>query len=279
MGKKVDMKKSRNIAIVVLVLIILILILLKIFVGFSGPKLNKPESVVYDPLGQRFLISNVGNGSIMAMDDNGNISEFMSQSFTAPKGLVLKDTLLYVTDPTQIHVVDTQAASIIESYAIAGAIGLNDLAFTEENLLYITDTAGDCVYIYDPVTKAQEKIINPLLNKPNGIIYDAPRWQMFVVNQSKHSPIISINTKTKEVSIFMDTVYSNLDGIAIDDLGRIYFSSWSEEMIIEIPQEQNRFITDLKGIQSAADIYYHKPTNELIVPLLTKDRIQRIPLD
>jgi hypothetical protein len=50
-------------------------------------------------------------------------------------------------------------------------------------------------------------------------------------------------------------------------------------MIIQIPQEQNRFITDLTGYDGAADIYYHLPTNELIVPMLRQDRIERISLD
>jgi sugar lactone lactonase YvrE len=273
------MKKIRNILLVLFIIVILLMIFLKIFVWGFAPKLDKPESVAYDPVGERFLVSNVGSGSIIAMDENGNYSKYMPKMFAAPKGILLKDGLLYVTDPTEIHVVDVSEAAILESYPIDGAIGLNDIAITEHNLIYITDTAGNCVYIYDPETGTQEKIINPLFDKPNGIIYDKPRWQMFVVNNSQHSPILSLDVQTKDVSIFMDTVYSNLDGIAIDDLGRIYFSSWSAEMIIEIPQEQNRFITNLKDIKGAADIYYHQPTNELIAPLLKHNRIDRINLD
>ena len=77
----------------------------------------------------------------------------------------------------------------------------------------------------------------------------------------------------------MDTIYSELDGIAIDDLGRIYVSTWAQKMIFEIPQEQNRFIAKYKDLKGAADILYYHPNNELIVPLLTQNRIIRIPLD
>ncbi len=114
---------------------------------------------------------------------------------------------------------------------------------------------------------------------PNGIVYDRPRWQMLIVGNTEHSPILSLDTRDMSINIFKDTMYSNLDGIAIDDLGRIFFSSWKEKMIIQIPQEQNRFITDLTGYDGAADIYYHLPTNELIVPMLRQDRIERISLD
>lgn len=77
----------------------------------------------------------------------------------------------------------------------------------------------------------------------------------------------------------MDSIYSELDGIAIDDLGRIYFSSWEQDMIVEIPQEQNRFVAKFKGIKDAADMIYYLPNNELIVPLFTKNKIIRISLD
>lgn len=266
----------------------IILIILALFIvtallfwalGRTGVRLDKPESVTYDPIGARFLISNLGSGSIVAMDNDGKLSAYMPGAFQNPKGIFLADGKLYVTEPTQIQVVDVANASIIDTYLIEGATGLNDLALTEHGQLYITDTLGDCVYVYDPATKTQEKIISPLLEKPNGIVYDRPRWQMFVVNNSARSPILSIDVRSKETSIFMDTIYSQLDGIAIDDLGRIYFSSWAESMIIEIPQEQNRFITNLKGYEGAADIYYHLPGNELIVPMLKQNRIERISLD
>lgn len=266
---------------IILIILAMILIAALLFwaLSRSGVSLDKPESVTYDPVGERFLISNMGSGSILAMDNEGNLSAYMSRAFKSPKGIFLRDGKLYVTEPTQIQVVDVAQATIIDTYLIEGAIGLNDLALTEQGLLYITDTLGDCVYVYDPLTQTQEKIISPLLDKPNGIVYDRPRWQMFVVNNSTHSPILSIDVRSRDVSIFMDSIYSQLDGIAIDDLGRIYFSSWAESMIIEIPQEQNRFVTRLKGYEGAADIYYHLPTNELIVPMLKQNRIERIPLD
>jgi hypothetical protein len=102
---------------------------------------------------------------------------------------------------------------------------------------------------------------------------------MFVVCSTKHSPVLSIDIRTNDVKIFMDSIYSGLDGIAIDDLGRIYFSSWEDEAIVEIPQEQNRYIVKFKDIRGAADLYYHFPTNELIVPLLAANKIVRVSLN
>lgn len=270
--------KKRNYIILAIVLILAILSPF-VFRSLGGPRLNKPESVIYDPTGDRFLISNVGSKSIMAMSPDGKFSKFMDKGFTAPKGMIYRDGMLFVADQKQIHIIDVNEASIIESIPIEGAVSLNDIAIGEGGQIYVTDMGGDAVYIYDKGSKAQEKIISPLLKSPNGIIYDRPRRQMFVVCFTKHSPILSLNVVDKSVTIFKDTIYSDLDGIAIDDPGRIFFSSWQDDTIIEIPQEQNRFIATRTGYKDAADMYYHLPTNELIVPLFSSNRIVRIDLD
>lgn len=271
------MKKIIIPSIIAVLLIILYIWVLPLFTG--KVTLDKPESIAFDSAHNRFLISNVGSGSIIAMDEDGNFSKFMTKEFDAPKGIFAKGDLLYVTDPTSIHVVSMGEAKILQTHPIPDSKGLNDIAMGEDGKLYITDMLGNAVFILDPATKGIERVVSPLLQAPNGIVYDRPRRQMFIVNNSEHSPILSLNVNDNSVSIFMDTIYSNLDGIAIDDLGRIYFSSWAEEMIIQIPQEQNRFITDLKGYKGAADLYYHLPTNELIVPMLTKNKIERISLN
>jgi len=46
-----------------------------------------------------------------------------------------------------------------------------------------------------------------------------------------------------------------------------------------IPQEQNRFVAQFKGIKDAADFYYYLPNNELIVPLNSQNKIIRISLE
>ncbi|MBW6513600.1 MAG: hypothetical protein K0B87_02460, partial [Candidatus Syntrophosphaera sp.] len=63
------------------------------------------------------------------------------------------------------------------------------------------------------------------------------------------------------------------------ELGRIYFVSWGEEAIFMIPQEQNRTLLWQENIPSPADIYYHQPTGEIIVPVFNKNEIRRFKVD
>ena len=273
------MNKKLKITLITVVILTLCTLAALLILKLSGSKLNKPESIVYDPIGDRFLISNVGSGSIVALDSKGKYMDYMPKALNSPKGMALRDDMLFVCEPNRIAAIDVSEAKIVSYYDIEGARALNDIALDEYGVIYATDTEMNCVWIYNPKDGSTEKVMSQLFNKPNGIYYDRPRWQMFVVNFAERSPVMSLDVRDKKVSIFMDSVYSQLDGIAVDDLGRIFISSWAEQMIIEIPQEQNRFLVRKTGLKSPANLYYHLPTNELLVPLFNKNKIERIQLD
>lgn len=262
--------------------IVLLLVLIGLAIYFflvSGRLLNEPESIAFDSTGQRFLISNVKGKSIVSMDLKGKMRPWLKSGLSSPRGLAIWEDRLYAADGKKIAVISLKDAKLLTTIKVPDAMMLNDLAFDKHGLLYVTDTAANCLHLVDPATQKVNKINSPLLKSPNGIVYDMPRDQMFIVGFTERSSILSLSTKDLSIRIFVDSIYSNLDGIAIDDLGRIYFSSWTEKMIIEIPQEQNRFIAKFKDLSDAADIFYYLPNNELLVPLMSENRIQRISLD
>ncbi len=271
------MKQYRKLIIVAVAVLALLMIIL--FIAKLGSSLKGPESIAFDETGKRFLVSNTQGKSIVSMSLDGKYASFMKSGLKAPRGIIAKGNMLYVADETQVHIIEIDKAKIIQSIPVEGSQMLNDIAMDKLGLVYVTDTAANCVFIINPASKKMDKIVSPLLKAPNGIVYDKPRNQMFIVGYSKQASVLSLNTKDRSVTTFMDSIYSQLDGIAIDDLGRIYFSSWDQDMIVEIPQEQNRFIAKYKDISDAADMFYYLPNNELIVPLFNKNKIIRIPLN
>ncbi len=249
-----------------------IVILITLIFGKSRT-LSRPESIVFDEINERYLISNVGSGSIAVMDMKGKIQPFIDSGMTNPRGLFLKHPYLYVADNTVIHAIDLMNKRIVATYPIEGSVMLNDIAGDGSGSLYVTDTEANCLFIFNPDSKGLQKISNPLLIKPNGLVYDSPRHQMLIVGAGNQASILIYDIRSQEISTFKETVYSQLDGIAIDDLGRIFFSSWKEEMIIMIPQEQNRFEPLIKNIISPADFIYNRRTNELLIPQMKKNKI------
>ncbi|MBW6514702.1 MAG: SMP-30/gluconolactonase/LRE family protein, partial [Candidatus Syntrophosphaera sp.] len=232
-------KISRIVTVLIIILLLLVaaFILLRLF---KPATLNNPESIVYDEAGQRFLISNKGNGQIISLDESGKYQLFLKEGLTNPRGMKLLPPLLYVTDNTAVQVIDLEEARIIDSITIPGSIMLNDIESDHRGLLYVSDSRSDRLYIVDPSSKSISSVSSDLMAGPNGIVYDYPRRQMLIVGLRQASPILAYNIESGEFSVFRTTLYDSLDGIAIDELGRIYFSSWGEEAIFMIPQEQNR---------------------------------------
>jgi len=263
----------------IIILLVLAFVALVYLLVWRSSTLKGPESIAYDAGAKRFLISNTLGHSIVTMSLDGKYGQFLKKGLNSPRGIAIWGKRLYVADENTLRIIDPANGKLIKNIPIPEARMLNDLALDKTGLVYLTDTVADCVFIVDSASGKAEKLNSPLLKKPNGIIYDMPRDQMFIVGFSRRSPILSLSTKDRSITVFMDSIYSDLDGIAIDDLGRIYVSSWSEDMIFMIPQEQNRFIARFKDIANAADIYYYLPNNELIVPLFNKNKIIRIPVE
>lgn len=270
-------KAKRNLIILLVCIVIAGAAFIWLFT--SRVRLANPESVVFDPVTKSFLISNAGNGSIVSMDSTGTYHKFIHSGLNKPRGMKLVASNLYVSDDTRVHIIDVPTRKITRTYPIAGAGMLNDIETDDAGNIYVSDTRGDALYIIDPSSGKADKFTTPQMKAPNGIHFDRPRKQMFIVCLTKHSPILSFDIVNREFSIFKETMYSDLDGIVSDELGRIYFTSWNERAIYMIPQEQNRFILFHKDIDSPADLYWHAPGNELIVPQFQKNRLQRIPLD
>jgi sugar lactone lactonase YvrE len=278
MELKGDKMKAKILYYILILLVLLAGIITFILLSKRDP-LNGPESIAFDETGKRFLVSNTMGKSITSLSLSEQWTPFLDEGLDEPRGLTIHSGKLYVADKTAIKIINLDNAAIIDTIQIPGAVMLNDLAFTKNGIIYTTDTAGNCIFVIDPANNNIQKLASPLLKKPNGIIYDMPRNQMFVVCFTEKSPILSLSTLDNKITIFMDSIYDNLDGIAIDDLGRIYITCWGQEMIFEIPQEQNRYLPTFKNIKAAADIFYYLPENQLIVPLFNDNKIIRLQLE
>jgi sugar lactone lactonase YvrE len=270
------LKKSNRLPHLIL-MILLISVIMVIWYLSKSELLKAPESIAFDGDTNTFLISCTGGGNIVSLDNKGKYSLFC-KGLDSPRGLKLLPPYLYVAEPDRIVAIDLKTKNEAYAIEVEGARMLNDIESDHNGLLYATDTAAGKLFVVDPASKKAEALSDPLLQAPNGIVYDYPRRQMLIVCFKKASPILTYNLETKQFGTFKDTLYDNLDGIAIDRDGRIWFSSWGEKTLFQIPQEQNRFLAFKTDLESPADIYYHQPTNELLLPLQDKNSILRLPL-
>lgn len=273
------MNKAFKSYLFVSILILIGVLVALFFILRAQPKLSSPKSITYDALGERFLISNLGNHSIVAMDAEGKLSNVIKKGINNPRGITMRGQELLVTDDDKLHFIDPDPGIITKTVTIEGAKLLNDVAVDELGAIYLTDIDAECIWRLDRQGSNPTQFTSKLMQQPSSLYFDKPRRQMLVVSMGQRQPIIIFSTKTNEFSVFKDTMYSQLNGIQADDLGRIFFSSLQEQAVFMIPQAQNRFILFEQNLKSPADLYWHEPTNELLLPLTQENRIVRLALD
>ena len=107
--------------------------------------LRSPESIVYDEVGQRYLISNHGNGDIVEMDSTGSLQVFNSDQ-SACRGLYLRENTLYAACNGVVAVIDLATGATTTTITVVGSQFLNDITADSTGLLYVSDSSRDRIF-------------------------------------------------------------------------------------------------------------------------------------
>ncbi len=123
----------------------------------SDTTLKTPESVLFDPTNNVLYVSNIGGVPPTKKDGDGYISQMgldgkiinakWAKGFDAPKGMAIWGNKLYVSDIDKIKVVDLKTAKITNTYKVANAVFLNDVAVSSDSIIYVTDSETSSIHM------------------------------------------------------------------------------------------------------------------------------------
>lgn len=230
--------------------------------------LKTPESVLFDKARGVLFVSNV-NGSPAEKDGNGFISKISPKGeiitlnwvtgLNAPKGMGIYKNLLYVADIDRIAEIDINSARIIHSYEITNATFLNDIAVNTDGAVYVSDTAGNTIYILK--NKAVSILLkSEMLHQPNGLLLE--NGHLLVGTDGR---IVSIDLSANSVSVAIDNT-GIIDGLQAYKNGTYIISDWNGKVQL-VDKTQKKVLLDTSGQKiNAADICVIAHKNELIVP-------------
>ncbi len=239
--------------------------------------LNGPESVTYDTLNGRYLISNVLTGDIVQISDAGDTSYF-DTSLSRTLGMTIVDSILYVADISGLVTFDLTTDQKITTIPIAGMIELNDVTADTSGYLYVTDVGAGKIFRVRIGDHSYTTIVSGL-SKPNGILFDALNNRVLFCQFVYHAPIKEINLEDFSVTTVLTTSLTNFDGLAIDGNENIYVSSWGTNSIYRY---DNAFSLPAELISSGhsgpADIFYNLRDNILAVPNYYSNHVDFIPI-
>ena len=140
-------------------------------------QLKVPESVLYDAGRKVLYVSNIdgepwandGKGSIGKVGLDGKIIavEWVT-GLSAPKGLAMRESRLYVADLTNLVVIDIEKGAIAERIAVPGSERLNDVTLGSDDSIYVSDTGTRRVFA---IKNGKPAVYLESLERPNGLLF------------------------------------------------------------------------------------------------------------
>jgi sugar lactone lactonase YvrE len=227
---------------------------------------NGPESVEYDPIGDRYFVSNTQNNLIRVQDQEGNVATFVNVG-SAPYGLEILGGTIYACAGSRVKGYSLSDASLTFDLDL-GASFLNGIT-TDGEFLYTTAFSGGKVYKVDPVAETVQVLVTNTNGTPNGIAWDPVGERLVVVFWGSNAPIKAYHRETgAATTLVANSGVGNIDGVTIDCLGNFLIASWSPARItrFEPTFTQPGVNAGITGLSDPADIDFDTVHNRVCIP-------------
>ena len=245
--------------------------------------LDEPESVVYDSVYNRYLVSSCGHGKIIQIDHLGQQS-FFNTATAYTLGLHIVDDMVYVSSndgPVKGVAGMSLLTRGIEFHAeIPEQELLNDITADNSGNLYVTDCDANKIYKVNIENSTHSTFVSSGLGYPNGLLFDEANNRLLVSNCILGGyPITAVNIEDSTVTTVVNTNISSVDGLTTDNYGNTYFSSWVTDKTYRYDETfTNPPEVVTEGHTDPADIFYNKQADILAVPNYSSNIVEFIPI-
>jgi sugar lactone lactonase YvrE len=275
----------------------------------TATQFKTPESVIYEPNENVLFVSNI-DGQPDSKDNQGFISKVSplngsiielnwATGLNAPKGMTIinntNNTLLYVSDITDLVEIDVKSGKIINRYNAPGSTFLNDVASDNQGHIYVSDTVANTIYRLDTKNLGDNSSTNnnnaslqvllqtPEINGPNGLYVDNSYNKLIVASLGAFSnpagSIRVVDLQNRTVSGLGNegtTVpIGGLDGIEADSTGRYYYvtDNAGGKLYVVNSNGTGYETLDLQN-QGAADLGTILDENLIIIPMMQDNKLE-----
>jgi sugar lactone lactonase YvrE len=213
------------------------------------------------------------------LDSNHKQTPFVSSNLNAPKGLLIVGDTLVSVNNTSVQGFLLSDASRVFNVSIEGAVFMNDVTSDNKGNLYVSDTSTGKVYQISLKTGEYSTLVDSLVS-PNGLLYDSKRNAILICNWGQNAKIQSFNFSDSTLIDLVTTELSNLDGLARDNSGNIYVSSWGSNAVYRFdPSFKNSPVLVSDGHSGPADISIIKDKQSLCIPNFNSNTVQFVDLN
>ena len=259
-----------------------------------------PESVIHDAREDVYLVSNIcgspfaknGKGYISRVSPKGKVTLHWigggpKKLLNAPKGLALFGERIYVTDLDQVKAFNRKTGEPETSISVPGATFLNDIVAAKDGTLYVSDTGftvdaktkkmkqsgTDAIWKITAEGQPSPLVKDPKLGNPNGMALKDGNLLVVTWGTGK---ILQVTPEGKW-SVYKTTPAKQLDGIEVLPGGALLISSWQARGVFKM-DNKGKVQAVAVNLESPADIGIDRKRKRVLVPLLSRDLVQIIPL-
>ena len=236
--------------------------------------LSAPESVVYDSLYDRYLASNWNTGHIVAIDNQGNHSYFVTSEYCRNGIHIVGENVYVACIDSGIKVFDLNTAERVGHIMIENMMNLNDITSDTSGYLYVSDFFGSKIYKVNLDDYSYSTFVDGTIYQPNGLYFDKKENRLLVAPFQTYAYIKSVSLEDSSVVSIVNTGKHNLDGITQDQFGNYYFSTWQNRSVYiydSLFTNPPELIYSNQG--GPADIYFDKINNVLAIPVMDYSQI------
>lgn len=241
--------------------------------------IRSPESVAFDSLRNRYLVSNIANGAIIAVDTGGAQSVFLS-GFGQCFGNCMYGDTFFFSNGTNVIGIDLATVDTIMNITMPPAARSYDGMTTDTSgNLYVVYTGGRIHKIEIATQTESTFAFGNLATSTQDIIFDARNNRLLAAGYSIAAPIQAISLPDATITDLVDTPFGYMDGITIDHLGNVYVSCstggtiWKYDKTITNPPE---LISS--GHHQPSGLDFNFRDNILAVPNFSSSTVDYIPL-
>jgi hypothetical protein len=147
--------------------------------------------------------------------------------------------------------------------------------------LYITDFhyggSNDQIYKINLNTHVYSIFVGTgqgLAEAPQDIIYDEQNNRLIIANYYNNSPIQAVSLSDSSVTNIVAASIGNFDGVARDNDGNWYFTSWGTGSVHKYDTDfANPPVVVLSGFNGPSNLCYNPVANILAIPVFNMDTV------
>lgn len=243
-----------------------LLLVPSLLVTVASAQYSAPESVEYDPAGDRYFVSNTGSQLIRSRDQAGVVTT-LADVGDAPYGLELLGDTLFACVGGSLKGYSAASGALVFDLDLGGNF-LNGIT-TDGTFVYVTDFTASRIYKVDPAAGTSAVLVGNTNGTPNGIVWDPVGARLVVVFWGGNAPIKAFDPETGAAqTLVQSTGLTNLDGITIDCAGNFLVASWSPDRITRFEPSftQPGVNLGIVGLNNPADIDMDLVNDRVCIP-------------